>query len=225
MLSSRFLFLIGCLALAAGCNNQPAGPAAGTKSGPSKSTLSLDQRASLVVGDSTPFHILVAMEVPAKHESRFVYLANQAQAATRLESGCLSYTFFRDAEKTGSYHLFETWSNAQALQAHLQTPHTVEFITFAMQVAKVDVRVLRPLQPGEGNLDQLPAQLPVEMPVQVPVQIPAPAQVPVQPAAAPEVAAPALPTPPPPAPEATPLPPAPAPAEAKTAPKVVRPRP
>lgn len=199
-------------------------PQGGVSRGPAKTgnakspTLSPDLRAALVLGETTPFHLLVTAEVPAKHESRFVYLANQAQNATRSEPGCLSYTFFRDAERTGVYHLFETWASAPALTTHLQQPYTVELITFANEVAKVDLRILRPLSPGDGNLDQLPAQLAPSpaVPVVVPPTVPAVEVVPVPPPASVE------PTPQPapvPAPSSEPKP------DSKPAPKVVRPRP
>ena len=235
-LSPSPLYLLGALLsvllpLLCGCT--PANTK-GPRPQPSglKANLPLDKRASLVLGDSTPFHMFVTLSVPATAESHFIYLANLAQTATRLEPGNLSYTFFRDAEQSGRYYIFETWASVPELTAHLAQPYTKELLNFAAtSKAIVTASMLRPLAPGDNNLDQLPALLP--LPSSTPAAAQPPAPVPAT-EVAPTQSLPATPSEPisqPPAvvpvppPAQTLPPPSPVTPPPKSPPRVVRPRP
>lgn len=44
-------------------------------------------------------------------------------AATRAESGCMTYTYARLREDPDTIRIFEIWENGAALQEHLKTPH------------------------------------------------------------------------------------------------------
>lgn len=44
-------------------------------------------------------------------------------APTRAESGCVSYAFFQDAERSTDFISIERWTSAAAASAHMETPH------------------------------------------------------------------------------------------------------
>lgn len=52
--------------------------------------------------------------------------AEMAQA-TRLEPGCISYTFGTDIERPACLVLSELWRDATALEEHFDTPHMAVF--------------------------------------------------------------------------------------------------
>jgi quinol monooxygenase YgiN len=47
---------------------------------------------------------------------------------TRAEAGCISYVLFRSADKTGIFHLLETYVDEQALVTHHQSAHFAELL-------------------------------------------------------------------------------------------------
>ncbi|MEO6205194.1 MAG: putative quinol monooxygenase [Mycobacteriales bacterium] len=51
-----------------------------------------------------------------------------AAAASRTETGCLSYSFCRDLEDADRYISVETWVDQAALDAHFGTPHLAELL-------------------------------------------------------------------------------------------------
>ena len=51
------------------------------------------------------------------------------EGPTRSEPGCISYTYFFGVSDPNYLHVFEQWESEEALQAHLQSPHTVAFLT------------------------------------------------------------------------------------------------
>jgi quinol monooxygenase YgiN len=61
------------------------------------------------------------------HQDRMVEAAGVVAAATREESGCISYEFFTDLTTPGRLHLFEEWDHEDSLVAHFETPHLKAF--------------------------------------------------------------------------------------------------
>ena len=53
-------------------------------------------------------------------------LANM-MAATTQEAGCITYEFSATLSNPAVYRLFEQWEDADALRAHLGTPHFAAF--------------------------------------------------------------------------------------------------
>ncbi len=45
------------------------------------------------------------------------------QAATRAESGCVSYEWSESVETPGTFYSIETWVSRDALDAHMTTEH------------------------------------------------------------------------------------------------------
>jgi len=50
-------------------------------------------------------------------------LLSSLVAPTRAEAGCVSYAFFRDAERPTHFISIERWANSAAAAAHMETPH------------------------------------------------------------------------------------------------------
>lgn len=44
-------------------------------------------------------------------------------SASRAEPGCLGYSYAEDVLEPGLIRVFEAWSDAKALEAHLASPH------------------------------------------------------------------------------------------------------
>lgn len=47
--------------------------------------------------------------------------------ATEAEPGCLAYRFYSDISDDNTFLIFEQWETAEALERHLQRPHTAAF--------------------------------------------------------------------------------------------------
>ncbi|VXB25278.1 Antibiotic biosynthesis monooxygenase [Arthrobacter sp. 9AX] len=50
------------------------------------------------------------------------------QTVSRGDEGCLHYTVFTDAQRPGTFVLFEGWSSADDLKAHNEESHVMEFV-------------------------------------------------------------------------------------------------
>lgn len=64
---------------------------------------------------------------PDKSDALAELLAPLA-AASRADSGCLSYAFYRDLEDPSSFCSVETWTTRAELDAHLTAPHTAALL-------------------------------------------------------------------------------------------------
>ena len=80
-----------------------------------------------------------AIEVARPHIQKLV-------EETRKEAGCIRYDWYQDAKEPGTFIAIETFANAEAFEAHRQTPHLKE--VFAESVnwvsSPTEVRVLTP---------------------------------------------------------------------------------
>ncbi|MCB8942211.1 MAG: antibiotic biosynthesis monooxygenase [Ardenticatenaceae bacterium] len=73
--------------------------------------------------------IVVVGKAQVKPEAREAAVA-ACVAMSKLseaEAGCISYQFYESLAEPNTFFLFEEWETADALQAHLQQPHTTEF--------------------------------------------------------------------------------------------------
>ena len=62
-------------------------------------------------------------------------------AATRAETGCISYSLSIEDEATGVLSIAERWVDLAALQAHLATPHMAAFNAAGQGVIRsIDVK-------------------------------------------------------------------------------------
>ena len=73
--------------------------------------------------------IIVAgtVRIDSQHREEAIQLAMWMSAQTEAEPGCLGYRFYASLEDEYTILIFERWENAEALQAHFQTPHMGEF--------------------------------------------------------------------------------------------------
>ena len=73
--------------------------------------------------------IVVIADVILKEgtESDFVSAAQACIESTRLEEGNISYKLFSDTENGSQYSFVEEWTSQEALNAHMKTPHFIEF--------------------------------------------------------------------------------------------------
>ncbi len=65
--------------------------------------------------------LIVAGTIDVDVGDRDRFLASRAEQvrASRLEHGCLAYGFAADVDDPGRIHLFERWTDDDALEAHL----------------------------------------------------------------------------------------------------------
>ena len=59
------------------------------------------------------------MDVDADDRERFLRQRAEQVRRSRLEHGCLDYTFSIDVEQAGRVRLFERWTDRDALDAHV----------------------------------------------------------------------------------------------------------
>jgi quinol monooxygenase YgiN len=76
----------------------------------------------IVIGDATA--------APGRRQD-LIAAAKAVAAATREDSGCLSYGFFADIENEKRIVSIEIWQDRAALDQHMQHNHTAEFLRVA----------------------------------------------------------------------------------------------
>lgn len=93
-------------------------------------------------------HTTILATVEAKPEA-----AHEVEAAlkkmilpTRAETGCVRYELFRSKEKTGTFHLLETYANDDALASHHASPHFAELVASLADKLASDLQIT-PLVP------------------------------------------------------------------------------
>ncbi len=74
--------------------------------------------------------IIVAGRIAVRPEmlAGAIAAAVKVTKATQAEAGCLQYHFYSDLQDSSILHVFEEWESAEALEAHLRLPHTIEFL-------------------------------------------------------------------------------------------------
>jgi quinol monooxygenase YgiN len=74
--------------------------------------------------------IIVQGSIPVRPECRnqALSMAKEMVAASRLESGCVSYDFYVGLADPNTLMLFQEWESLDALQLHFETKHMDEFL-------------------------------------------------------------------------------------------------
>src|SRR5437762_1794108 len=67
------------------------------------------------------------VRVPPDNLERFKPHMRAMLAASRAEVGCLAYSYAEDVTEPGLIHVFETWRDQAAIDAHLESPHMAEW--------------------------------------------------------------------------------------------------
>jgi len=78
----------------------------------------------------------------ADKREALVRIGQAVAAASRAESGCISYRVYEDTEIENDFVFVEEWESNEALQLHFATPHIREFMRAipATIVAAPDVK-------------------------------------------------------------------------------------
>ncbi len=71
--------------------------------------------------------VVSSLRVKPGCEAEIKLLAREAVAATRQESGCLSYRFFQDAYDACEFCFVEAWRDTEALKAHRNEAHFIKW--------------------------------------------------------------------------------------------------
>ena len=64
----------------------------------------------------------------ADRRDEFVALLEEVQAASRLDDGCLNYSYNTQLGDPDAFVAVEEWRDEAALAAHLRTPHVARLI-------------------------------------------------------------------------------------------------
>jgi len=73
--------------------------------------------------------IIVTVRPDIKNVNRQDYIAafNAVKPKVLKEDGCLEYCMNIDAGEEGGLFIFERWESRDALNAHIKTPHMLEY--------------------------------------------------------------------------------------------------
>ena len=69
------------------------------------------------------------LEFAPGHREEVTAAMTRVEAATRQESGCMTYTFYADRDDEQRFRVFEEWESWETLEAHGQSAHIAEFRT------------------------------------------------------------------------------------------------
>ena len=109
------------------------------------------------------FAIFVTINVKPEHVDAFIEASvGDAQGSTRDEPGCFRFDMHQDPEIRSRFYLYEVYRDEAAFQAHLETPHFLEWretvqTFFDGDLRRVDMKTLFPSD--EGWEKQKPALL------------------------------------------------------------------
>jgi quinol monooxygenase YgiN len=88
--------------------------------------------------------IVVVGRVKTDKEKRdsLIRVGHSVAAASREETGCISYRVYEDTELENEFVFVEEWESSEALQRHFSTAHVGEFMRAipATNVAPPDVK-------------------------------------------------------------------------------------
>jgi quinol monooxygenase YgiN len=78
----------------------------------------------------------------ATRRSELVRIGQAVAAASRTETGCISYRVYEDTEAANELVFVEEWDSDESLQRHFATPHVRDFLQAipATLVAPPDVK-------------------------------------------------------------------------------------
>ena len=89
--------------------------------------------------------IIVHGVFPIKPESRedALEVMRRMAAASRAETGCISYEFYVGLTDPNTLLLFQEWESVDALQGHFETSHMDEFLALLPDVLDGEVSTRR----------------------------------------------------------------------------------
>lgn len=72
--------------------------------------------------------VLGKAQTTAAHRTALFAAAQRVTEATRTDAGCISYGFYSDITDSGVVVSVEVWRDQAALDAHMDHPHTADFL-------------------------------------------------------------------------------------------------
>lgn len=72
-------------------------------------------------------YVIATLTVHPEHKADFLENARTVIAATHKEKGCQSYDLFSSITEPNQFVFVERWDSREALSAHFDTPHLVEW--------------------------------------------------------------------------------------------------
>ncbi|MEO6019032.1 MAG: putative quinol monooxygenase [Knoellia sp.] len=94
-------------------------------------------------------HVVATIPVKAEHIEAMRGPLTQLAEATRQESGCLAYDLYESVAAPGVFVTVERWTDQDALDAHMKTPHLAAAFAAAGDALAGEVAI-HPLVPVEG---------------------------------------------------------------------------
>ncbi|WP_191556065.1 putative quinol monooxygenase [Metabacillus idriensis] len=85
--------------------------------------------------------IHAGFKVNAEWENDFLNEIRTLVAASRAESGNISYDLMKDTEQDGAYTMVEVWESAEAVAAHNSSEHFTSFVGKAPQFLAAPLQV------------------------------------------------------------------------------------
>jgi quinol monooxygenase YgiN len=80
-------------------------------------------------GEETGMIVVVGrVKTDAEKRDALVRVGQTVAAASRTETGCISYRLYEDTELENEFVFVEEWENGDALQAHFATAHVRDFL-------------------------------------------------------------------------------------------------
>ena len=109
------------------------------------------------------FSIFVTINIKPEHLEAFTQASfGDAQGSVRDEPGCFRFDINQDAEIPTRFYLYEVYSDEDAFNAHLETPHFKEWFSIAkpMLDGELEKVIMKTVFPSdEGWQQQKPALL------------------------------------------------------------------
>jgi len=68
------------------------------------------------------------VKTDAEKRDALIGVGQAVAAASRAETGCISYRLYEDTELENEFVFVEEWENGDALQAHFATAHVRDFL-------------------------------------------------------------------------------------------------
>ncbi len=74
-----------------------------------------------------PLTIVATLTAKSGKEDELLPMLKALVAPTRAESGCINYELHRSHEHPGTFVFTESWASRELWDAHMKSPHLVEF--------------------------------------------------------------------------------------------------
>ena len=76
-----------------------------------------------------PVYVIAKLAVSEKEAPSLLSALHELVCATKLEAGCIEYSLYRDTFEERSFVIHEVWRSQDDLDAHMYTPHFLNFIS------------------------------------------------------------------------------------------------